>query len=215
LTEYELDLRQREGELKRLMRTFFWQVEQWHTSDLKSAAVELELQRGKLESQLESQLARQEAWERCEDDALKKANMEERELILKAEIPQLKWMQTNWLWFTKLHKMEGTLKRLGEANQELKKREKANKEVLRKQGYQPKLERAREKGETFVAASGGQARRTDMPQQQASKLTRPSREQEQSVHSNTEAKSVFEFLNESAPDTPDALERLQRANGKP
>ncbi|KAJ4336188.1 hypothetical protein N0V87_005624 [Didymella glomerata] len=178
-------------------------------------SVELELQRGKLESQLESQLARQEAWERCEDDALKKANMEERELILKAEIPQLKWMQTNWLWFTKLHKMEGTLKRLGEANQELKKREKANKEVLRKQGYQPKLERAREKGETFVAASGGQARRTDMPQQQASKLTRPSREQEQSVHSNTEAKSVFEFLNESAPDTPDALERLQRANGKP
>lgn len=46
LAEYELDLRQREGELKRLMRTFFWQVEQWHTSDLKSAAVELELQKG-------------------------------------------------------------------------------------------------------------------------------------------------------------------------
>lgn len=98
------------------MKTFFSSVKAWHKSDLKSAAVEIQLQRRKLASQLESQLARQEAWDQCEDDALRSANLEERELVLKAESAQLKLMRTNWLWFTKMHKLERTIKRLGEIN---------------------------------------------------------------------------------------------------
>lgn len=93
LSEREFDLRQREAELKRLMRTFLRTVGKRPRGnplrDLKLAADELELQKGKLESQLESQLARQEAWDHCEDDALKTANLEERELILKDEIAKM------------------------------------------------------------------------------------------------------------------------------
>lgn len=213
LSEEAEDLKEREGELKRLLRTFLWNVEKSPLSNLKLAADELELQKGKLESQLESQLARQEAWDRCEDYASRRANLEERELILKVEVAQLRWMQMNWLWLTKVFKMEESLKRIAEGKQNLKKREKFTKKWLRRRGLEHELERALDEEEN--SASGEKRRRTDVLRRQATKPTAPSRVRKEAAPLNPEAKSVFEFLSESGTETPDALELLERASRRP
>ncbi|KAF3032250.1 hypothetical protein E8E12_002903 [Didymella heteroderae] len=215
LNELELDLRQREKELKRLMNHLLWEANSWRIPGLTSAANELESQVAKLQSRLESQRARQDAWGLCDDDALKRANLEERELILKAEVAQLKWMQTNWLWLNKVAKVERTLKRVAEAKQDLKKRENIYKRVLRKHGLEQELKRALERETNSAAPPTKIARGTDVPHEQANNSTRPSKRQAQPAPSEAETMSVFDFLNESNTGTPDALEMFQRANGKP
>ena len=69
----------------------------------------------------------------------------------------------------KLHRIERMLKRLREANRDLKKHESAIEKVLRKPEYKANSENRRERGDVFVTASGGKARRMDGPQAPASK----------------------------------------------
>jgi hypothetical protein len=222
LTEHDLDLRQREGELKRLSSHLLREASEWrgrYIPGLKSAADELESQKARLKSQLESQLERQQAWDRCEDHALKVANLEGRELILKAEVGQLKWMQMNWLWFQKLAKAEGALNRLAESQRSLRQREKILKQVMRDNGLEHELKRAPGGKERLAAASGREkAKGTISLQQEAKRSTPSGRYQKQaktSASSKAEAESVLEFLNETEEDTPDALELFRRASGKP
>ena len=106
----------------------------------------------------------------------------------------------------------------------------------RRRDLEHELKSALAGGKSPAVASRDKARRKNVPKQQASKATQPSKEQEQPVRSNAEAMTlsdslkesrtdtaqsdaeamaVFEFLNESDPGTPDALEVFRRASGKP
>lgn len=197
LDDYETNLKQRENRLIQLSRTLLWEQKQWRerrTPDLKSAADTLGSQ-WRLETQLESQLERQKAWGRCEDDALKRANLAERERILQAGVEQLKWTQMNWFWFKKCARLEERLKQ-------------ANKDI---QGLKARRERV--KKEPRIAVGKGQVKESVSLGEEAKRIGIAMKESKESALPSGDAETVFEFLNEDDRDLPDALELFRRSSG--